>query len=78
MHWMSPPPSAWNPRLFPSRFSPTAAARWWPCIVGELHRPQADLILGVVQNLNQDHVDLPEARRTIDAGLEALRGTRPG
>lgn len=46
--------------------------------LGELHKAQADLILGVVQTLNQDHVGLPEARRTIDAGLQALRGTRPG
>jgi peroxiredoxin len=46
--------------------------------MGELHRPQADLILGVVQDLNQDHVALPEARRTIAKGLQALRSTSPG
>jgi peroxiredoxin len=46
--------------------------------MGELHRAQADLILGVVQTLNQDRVGLPEARRTIAAGLQALRGASPG
>ncbi len=46
--------------------------------LGELHKAQADLILGVVQTLNQDHVDLPQARRTIAAGLQALRETSPG
>jgi peroxiredoxin len=46
--------------------------------MGELHKPQADLILGVVQTLNQDRVALPEARRTIAAGLDALRGTSAG
>jgi peroxiredoxin len=46
--------------------------------VGELHRPQADLILSVLQNLNQDKVQLPEARRLIADGLEQLSATRPG
>lgn len=46
--------------------------------LGELHKAQADLILGVVQTLNQDHVDLPQARRTIAAGLQALRESSPG
>jgi thiol-disulfide isomerase/thioredoxin len=40
--------------------------------VGELHRPQAELILGEVQNLNQGSVELPAARHTIAAGLEQL------
>jgi hypothetical protein len=38
-----------------------------------LHRPQAELILGQVQNLNKDLVKLPEARRAIQAGLTALK-----
>jgi thiol-disulfide isomerase/thioredoxin len=46
--------------------------------VGELHRPQADLILSVVENLNQDKEQLPEARRRIAAGLEALAENQPG
>jgi peroxiredoxin len=43
--------------------------------VGELHRAQADLILSVVQSLDQDRVQLPEARRTIAAGLRSMRTT---
>jgi thiol-disulfide isomerase/thioredoxin len=40
--------------------------------LGELHRPQADLILTVVQNLNQDRLQLTEARRVIAEGLSQL------
>jgi hypothetical protein len=40
--------------------------------VGELHKPQADFILSVVENLNHDQEQLPEARRRISAGLEAM------
>jgi thiol-disulfide isomerase/thioredoxin len=40
--------------------------------VGELHKPQADLILSVVQSLNQNRVQLTEARQTITSGLAAL------
>ena len=40
--------------------------------LGELHRPQADLILSVVHRLDQDQVMLPEARESIAAGLRAL------
>jgi len=40
--------------------------------VGELHRPQADFILSQVQSLNQDHIQLPEARRVIAEGLNAM------
>ena len=40
--------------------------------VGELHRPQADFILTQVQSLNQDRIQLPEARRAIAAGLSAM------
>jgi thiol-disulfide isomerase/thioredoxin len=46
--------------------------------VGELHRPQADLILSVVQNLNQGAVQLPEAKRAIADGLAALLKNRTG
>jgi peroxiredoxin len=46
--------------------------------VGELHRPQADLILGVVQSLNQDRVQMPQARHLIAAGLRSLATDGPG
>jgi thiol-disulfide isomerase/thioredoxin len=41
--------------------------------VGELHAPQADLILSAVESLNQNRVQLPEARHTIAEGLRSLR-----
>jgi peroxiredoxin len=41
--------------------------------LGELHRPQANLILGVVQSLNRDQLKLPDARRLISEGLSALQ-----
>jgi thiol-disulfide isomerase/thioredoxin len=40
--------------------------------IGELHRPQAELILSQVQDLNKDLVQLPAARRAISDGLRAL------
>jgi peroxiredoxin len=40
--------------------------------IGELHKPQADLILSVVKRLDDDQVALPEARRSIVTGLHAL------
>jgi peroxiredoxin len=43
--------------------------------VGELHRPQAELILGQVADLNQNKVELPAARRAIADGLRALKAT---
>jgi thiol-disulfide isomerase/thioredoxin len=46
--------------------------------VGELHRPQADFILAEVQNLNQERIQLPEARRAISHGLEAMAGKNAG
>lgn len=46
--------------------------------VGELHRPQADFILSEVQNLNQQRIQLPEARRAIAEGLEALAEKNAG
>ena len=45
--------------------------------LGELHRPQADLILAVVRQLDRDQVVLSEARTSIAAGLQAL-AARPG
>jgi peroxiredoxin len=40
--------------------------------MGELHRPQAALILEVVRSLNQDRLKLPEARQVIAEGLSSL------
>ncbi len=40
--------------------------------LGELHRPEADLILSVLQQLNQDQVALPDARHAIELGLQRL------
>jgi thiol-disulfide isomerase/thioredoxin len=46
--------------------------------VGELHRPQADFILSEVQNLNLERIALPEARRAITDGLEAMAERKAG
>jgi thiol-disulfide isomerase/thioredoxin len=40
--------------------------------VGELHRPQADLIMSAVHNLDKGSWQLPQARKQIAAGLDAL------
>jgi hypothetical protein len=40
--------------------------------IGELHRPQASLILGVVQNVDRDQLPIEQARRTIADGLKDL------
>jgi len=40
--------------------------------LGELRRPQADLILSVVQNLNLDKLGLADARQAIAEGLRKL------
>ena len=40
--------------------------------VGELHKPQAELILSEVRNLNQDRIQLPQARLVIAEGLQKL------
>ena len=45
--------------------------------VGELHHPQASLILSVVQNLDRDQIELKEARRTIAEGLRNLGSSQP-
>jgi thiol-disulfide isomerase/thioredoxin len=44
--------------------------------VGELHKPQAELILSQVQSLDQGKIELAAARRAITTGLSAL-GTGP-
>jgi thiol-disulfide isomerase/thioredoxin len=46
--------------------------------VGELHRPQADFILSEVQNLNDQRIGLPQARRAIAEGLEAMADKHSG
>jgi thiol-disulfide isomerase/thioredoxin len=46
--------------------------------IGELHEAQANLILSVLQNLNQDRVALAEARRSITEGLHSLQSSKPG
>jgi thiol-disulfide isomerase/thioredoxin len=46
--------------------------------VGELHKTQADLILSVVQSLNQNRMQLPEARHTIAEGLRSISTQQPG
>jgi len=46
--------------------------------VGELHRPQAELILQAVQDLNQDRVNLAAAKRSIADGLRAYQARSAG
>lgn len=46
--------------------------------VGELRKPQADLILSTVQNLNRDQLRLAEARRLIADGLRLLAPKQQG
>jgi thiol-disulfide isomerase/thioredoxin len=46
--------------------------------IGELHRPQAELILSQVQNLNKDLIQLPAARQAIAEGLDALKVKNAG
>ena len=46
--------------------------------VGELHRPQAEIILSQVQNLNKDLIQLPAARRVIAEGLDKLKVKNAG
>ena len=43
--------------------------------IGELHQPQAELILSQVQQLNQGQIELPAARRAITTGLSALHSS---
>ena len=46
--------------------------------LGELHKPQTDLILSAVESLNQAQSDLPAARARIANGLKALAVSGPG
>ena len=46
--------------------------------IGQLHRPQAELILSEVQNLNKGKEQLPAARQAITEGLHALQARQPG
>ncbi len=46
--------------------------------VGELHKPQAELILGQVQSLDADRVELQAARHAIAEGLDALNAGKAG
>jgi thiol-disulfide isomerase/thioredoxin len=46
--------------------------------VGELHRPQAELILAAMQRLNANLVQLPAARHDIAEGLRALARQHAG
>jgi peroxiredoxin len=46
--------------------------------VGQLHRPQAELILSEVQNLNKDLEQLPAARQAITEGLRSLQAKQAG
>lgn len=46
--------------------------------VGELHRPQADLILSKVKDIDDDRIALPAARRAIAAGLDTLNAHAAG
>jgi thiol-disulfide isomerase/thioredoxin len=42
--------------------------------LGELKRPEAEAILAVVADVNQDRIDLPAARRLIGERIAALHG----
>jgi thiol-disulfide isomerase/thioredoxin len=44
--------------------------------IGELHQPQAELILSQVQKLNEGQIQLPAARQVIAQGLGALNSQR--
>ncbi len=46
--------------------------------IGELHRPQADLILSEVKDIDEDRIALPAARRAIAAGLDTLNAQQAG
>ena len=46
--------------------------------VGELHRDEADLILGRIRALDQGRLGLADAREQIDAGIRRLAASRAG
>jgi len=46
--------------------------------LGELHRPEVDLILSAVRDLDADKIALPQARHAIEAGLQHLAAAHRG
>jgi thiol-disulfide isomerase/thioredoxin len=46
--------------------------------IGELHPPQADLILARVRSVDRHELSLPDARRSISLGLGRLAGNPAG
>jgi thiol-disulfide isomerase/thioredoxin len=62
---------------FPFTVFTDRRARVVAVFVGELRKPQADLILSVVRNVNQDRLQLPAARQLISDGLGALKAAKP-
>jgi thiol-disulfide isomerase/thioredoxin len=46
--------------------------------LGELHRPQAELILSEVRSLNEDRTQLAQARQAIAEGLERIAAKHSG
>lgn len=61
-----------DPPAFPFTVFTDARGEVVALFVGELHRPQADLIISAVQNLDKGSLQLAQARRQIAAGLDAL------
>ena len=57
---------------FPFTIFSDAEGRIVAAHVGELTRPQAEVILGAIADLNAGRLTLEQARRTIETGLEAL------
>jgi thiol-disulfide isomerase/thioredoxin len=62
---------------FPFTVFTDRRARVVAVFMGELGRPQAELILSVVRNVNQDRLQLPAARQLISDGLTALKAAKP-
>jgi thiol-disulfide isomerase/thioredoxin len=62
---------------FPFTVFTDRRARVVAVFVGELGKPQADLILSVVRHVNQDHLQLAAARQLISDGLGALKAAKP-
>jgi thiol-disulfide isomerase/thioredoxin len=40
--------------------------------IGELHREEVELILAALQELDQGHIELPQAREKVDSQLQAI------
>jgi thiol-disulfide isomerase/thioredoxin len=64
--------------VFPFTVFTDRRGRFVALYLGELHKAQADLILGVVERLNEDRLPLADARRAITEGLNALQAKIPG